>query len=206
VAPQRNANYGEPVMPEMYVAAPEAPAFGPEIDVAVKTTGDPAVLSDVVRRLARDIDPTFVVGETMPLEHRLGESLRQPRLAAAAIVSLGVVTLLLAAVGVYGVLSYSVSQRTRELSVRAALGAERRRLLAMVVGDGLAVAAIGTMLGLGASALVTRLMSAMLFGVSPLDPTSFVVAPLLLLPVVVVASLWPAAIAARTDPARVLRQ
>jgi len=206
VAPQRNANYGEPVMPEMYVAAPAAPGFGPEIDLAVKTTGDPALLSDVTRRLARDIDPAFVVGETIPLEHRLGESLRQPRLAAAAIISLGVVTLLLAAVGVYGVLSYSVSQRARELSVRAALGAKRSSLLAMVVGDGLAVAAIGTMLGLGASALLTRLIAAMLFGVSPLDPTSFVVAPLLLLPVVVVASLWPAAIAARTDPARVLRQ
>ena len=79
-------------------------------------------------------------------------------------------TLLLAAVGVYGVLSYSVSQRARELSVRAALGAKRSSLLAMVVGDGLAVAAIGTMLGLGASALLTRLISAMLFGVSPLDP------------------------------------
>lgn len=206
VAAQRNTNYGEPIMPEMYVSAQSAPVFGPEIDLAVKVNGDPAVLSASVRDLARAVDPTFVVGETVTLERRLGDSLRQPRLAAAAIASLGVVTLLLAATGIYGVLSYSVTQRTRELSVRAALGAERRQLLLMIVGDGLGVAAIGTIVGLGASLWLTRFLSAMLFGVEPVDAASFVAAPLLLLPVVLLACLWPAANAARTDPARVLRQ
>lgn len=206
VAPQRNVNYGQSTMPEMYVAAPAQPAIGPEIDFVVRTSGDPSSLSEVVRQLARDIDPSYVVGDTMTLERRIGESVRQPRMAAAAIISLGVVTLLLAAVGVYGVLSYSVSQRSRELSVRAALGAERGHLLWMVVREGLTVAAIGTAVGLVVSAGLTRLMSAMLFGIGPFDPASFVAAPLLMLPVVVIACLWPAAIAARTDPARVLRQ
>ena len=206
VAPQRNTNYGQATMPEMYVAAPYQPTIGQEIDFVVKVRDNPAALSESVRQFAREIDPTYVVGETMTLEHRLGESVRQPRMAAAAITALGVVTLLLAAVGVYGVLSYSVSQRTRELSVRAALGAERRVLLLMVVREGLAVAAIGTMLGLAASAALTRLMSAMLFGIGPLDLASFVAAPLLLLPVVVLACLWPALIAARTDPSLMLRQ
>ena len=172
----------------------------------VKVRDNPAALSESVRQFAREIDPTYVVGETMTLEHRLGESVGQPRMAAAAITALGVVTLLLAAVGVYGVLSSSVSQRTRELSVRAAFGAERRVLLLMVVREGLAVAAIGTMLGLATSAALTRLMSAMLFGIGPLDLASFAAAPLLLLPVVVLACLWPALIAARTDPSLMLRQ
>jgi putative ABC transport system permease protein len=206
VDPQRQAGNNQPVMPEMYAAAPAAPNIGPEIDLVVKTSGDPAALSDTVRQLARDVDSTFVIGETLPLEHRLSESVQQPRLAAAVLASLGGVTLLLAAGGVYGVLSYSVSQRRRELAVRAALGAERRQLLLMVIGEGVMVAAIGATIGLAASALVTDLMTAMLFGVAPHDPASFIVAPLLLLPVVVVACLWPAAVAARTDPSLVLRQ
>jgi putative ABC transport system permease protein len=206
VAPQRNSNYGQTAMPEVYVAAPAQPAIGPEIDFVVRSTDNPAALSEVVRRLARDIDPSFVVGGTITLEHRIGESVRQPRMAAAAVSSLSVVTLLLAAVGVYGVLSYSVSQRSRELSVRAALGAERRSLVWMVVREGLAVAGIGAAVGLVAAAGLTRVMAAMLFGIGPFDPTSFIAAPLLLLPVVVLACVWPAAIAARTDPSRLLRE
>jgi putative ABC transport system permease protein len=206
VAAQRNNNYGQPTMPEIYAAASAMSEIGPEIDFVVKVRDNPALLSEVVRHFAREIDPTFVVGETMTLEHRLGESVRQPRMAAAAIMSVGAVTLMLAAVGVYGVLSYTVSQRSRELSVRAALGAERRSLLLMVVREGLTVAAIGTVVGLVASAALTRLISAMLFGIGPLDLASFVAAPLLLLPVVVLACLWPATMAARTDPSLMLRQ
>ena len=182
------------------------PGIGPGIGFVVTATGNAPGWSEVVRQFARDVDPTFVGGETMTLERRIGESVRQPRMAAAAITSLGVVTMMLAAVGVYGVLSYSVSQRSRELSVRAALGADRRGLLLMVIREGLVVATIGTIIGLAASAGLTRLMSAMLVGIGPLDVASFVVAPLLLLPVVVLACLWPAAIAARTDPALMLRQ
>ena len=107
VAPQRNTNYGQATMPEMYVAAPYQPTIGQEIDFVVKVRDNPAALSESVRQFAREIDPTYVVGETITLEHRLGESVRQPRMAAAAITALGVVTLLLAAVGVYGVLSYA---------------------------------------------------------------------------------------------------
>ncbi len=206
VAPIRNPNYAQATMPEMYVAAPSQLEIGSEIDFVVKVRGNPAALSESVRQFAREVDPAYVVGQTMTLEHRLAESVRQPRIAAAAIAALGVVALLLAAVGVYGVLSYSVSQRARELSVRAALGAERRGLLLMVVREGLTVAAIGAVVGLLASAGLTRLMSAMLFGIGPLDLVSFAAAPLVLLPVVVLACLRPAAIAARTDPSLTLRQ
>jgi predicted permease len=206
VATQRQAGNDQPIYPEIYVAATPAPAIGPEVDFVIKAPGNAIALSDAVRALARDIDPAFVIGETMTLEDRLGESVRQPRFATALLSGLGAVTLLLAAVGVYGVLSYSVSQRRREMSVRAALGAERRRLLLMVVGEGLTVAAIGAAVGLAAAAFLTQLLSALLFGITPLDPLSFAVAPLLLLPVIVLACLVPAAIAARTDPAQVLRQ
>jgi ABC-type antimicrobial peptide transport system permease subunit len=206
VGTQRQAGNNQPVYPEIYVAATPSPNISSEVDFVVKTSGDPAALSQVARQMAREIDPTFVIGETTTLEKRLGESVRQPRFAAAVLSALGTVTLLLAAVGVYGVLSYSVSQRRREMSVRAALGAGRRRLLMMVVGEGLTVAAIGAALGLTAAAFLTQLLSALLFGITPLDAASFLAAPLLLLPVVLLACLLPAAIAARTDPAQVLRQ
>jgi hypothetical protein len=206
VAAQRKAGNDQPVMPEMYAAASPAPGIGSEIDIVVKTAGDPGELAAEIRGLAREVDPTFVVGETTPLERRLGESVRRPRLAAAVLASLAAVTLALAAVGVYGVLSYSVSQRARELAVRSALGADRGRLLRMVIGEGLAITGIGAAAGIAAAAFVTRLLAAMLFGITPLDSPSFLMVPLLLVPVVLLACLWPAAAAARTDPSRVLRQ
>ena len=170
VAAQRRAGNGQPVMPEMYVAATPAPRIGPEIDVMVRTRTDPTALGPVVRQLAREIDPTFVIGATTPLEQLMNDSVRQPRLATAVLITFAGVALTLAAVGIYGVISYSVSQRTHELAVRSALGAGRRRLLAGVIGEGLVVAAIGSAAGLVAAALLTRLMASVLFGVTALDP------------------------------------
>ena len=206
VAGQRKAGNDQPVLAEMYVIAPPAPRLGPEIDVIVKSAGDPATLEPVVRQLARDVDPTFVIGESVPLEARLHDSVRQPRLAALVLTSFAGTALALAAVGLYGVLSYSVSQRRRELAVRSALGAGRRRLLLMVVGEGLAIATAGSAIGLAAAALMTRLMSSVLFGVSALDLPTFLLAPAALLPVAAIACLVPAARAARTDPSSMLRQ
>lgn len=104
-----------------------------------------------------------------------------------------------------GFLSYAVSQRRRELGVRAALGAARSDLVALVVREGLAVTVIGLAIGLGGAAALTRVMQSLLFGVRPLDPIAFAAAPSPLLPVAVVACLLPASRAARTDPAEALR-
>ena len=115
------------------------------------------------------------------------------------------VALALACVGLYGVISYSVSQRRREFGVRAALGAERGALLAMVVREGLAIVAVGIALGLAGAVAVTRLMQSALFGVTPLDPISFAMAPVILLLVATAACLIPARRAANVDPAEALR-
>ena len=205
VAAQRRAGNDQPVMPEMYAAATAVSRIGPEIDVVVKTDRDPIAVAAVIRDLTREIDSTFVIGEIAPLDRLLSNSVRQPRLAAAVLMTFAGVALIFAAVGVYGVISYSVSQRTHELAVRSALGAERRRLLGMVMGEGLVIAAVGAAAGLAAAAALTRLMSAVLFGVDALDPLSFLSAPLTLLPVVALACLIPAARAARTNPSIVLR-
>jgi putative ABC transport system permease protein len=113
--------------------------------------------------------------------------------------------LLLASVGLYGVLSYGVSQRRREIGVRAALGAAKRDLIALVVREGLAVAAVGLVVGLTAAAVLTRFMQGILFGVAPIDIASFVGAPIVLCAVASIACLVPASRAASTDPAEALR-
>jgi predicted permease len=205
VAAQRKDGNDKPVLPEMYMIASAAPRIGTEVDVLVRTAGDPAALAPVLRDAVRQLDPEMVVGETATLERRLGDSVSQPRVAAAVLTGFAAAALVLAAIGVYGVLSYSVSQRTRELAVRSALGADRRRLLLMVVGEGLTVTAAGAAAGLVASALLTRLMTSVLFGVAPLDLVSFATAPLALLPVVVLACLIPAMAASRASAATALR-
>jgi putative ABC transport system permease protein len=129
----------------------------------------------------------------------------QPRFAAAVLGGFALVALALAATGLYGVLSYQVLQRRREMGVRAALGASRGRLVALVVREGLAVTAAGLVLGMVAALLLTRLMSGLLFGVQPLDLPSFLIAPLVLFIVALLACLVPARRAALVDPAEALR-
>ena len=112
---------------------------------------------------------------------------------------------LLAAIGLYGVLSYTVSARRREMGVRAALGASRGRIVSMVMGEGLRVVLLGLAIGLMGAAALSRFMAAALFGVTPLDAWAYVAAPLVLMTVAVVACLVPATRASRVDPAEALR-
>jgi ABC-type antimicrobial peptide transport system permease subunit len=113
--------------------------------------------------------------------------------------------LLLGIVGIYGVISYTVSQRRREIGIRAALGAQRGELQAMFVRHGLVLAGIGVVFGLGAAAGLTRLMSTLLYGITPLDPVTYVAVPLVLIAATVLASYLPARRAASVDPAEALR-
>jgi ABC-type antimicrobial peptide transport system permease subunit len=132
-------------------------------------------------------------------------SVSQPRLATTVFAGFAALALALASIGLYGALSYAVSQRTRELGVRAALGAGRRDLVMLVVRQGLVVTAIGLTLGLAGAAALTRLMQSLLFGVTPLDTVSFLSAPIVLAPVALAACLIPAIRGARIDPAEALR-
>jgi putative ABC transport system permease protein len=157
-----------------------------------------------VLAIAPNVLPAAAI-ETVPLSQRVAESVDQPRFAAAVLAAFALLAMVLASVGLYSVVSYGISQRRRELGVRAALGASRPALLAMVIREGLAVTLLGLGAGLIAAAALTRLMRGVLFGVAPLDPMSFMAAPFLLIPVAVLACLIPASRAARTDPAEALR-
>ncbi len=182
----------------------DSPQVG-RLYLMVKTAGDPAALASTVRAIVRDADPGAVVDAVGPMSARVSESVGQPRFAATLLGGFALLALALAAIGLYGVLSYNVTRRRRELGVRAALGASRADILRLVVTQGLGVTAAGLVLGMAGAAGLTRLMQEMLFGVTALDWVSFTAAPALLLVVALAACLLPARRAAATDPAVALR-
>jgi putative ABC transport system permease protein len=175
------------------------------VNVVMRTSVDPSRLAAAVRAVIKDTDHTATIGNVEPLADRLSMSIAQPRFATTVLLAFAGTALLLASIGLYGVLSYAVSQRRRELGVRAALGASRLQLLYLIVTEGLSVTLAGLIVGLVASAALTRFMRAALFGVGPLDATSFVAAPVALILVAMAACLRPAIHAASVDPARALR-
>jgi predicted permease len=175
------------------------------VNFVVRTSIDPSRLAGALRSVIHDADPTATIAGIEPLTDRLAASVAQPRFATTVLLAFAGTALLLASIGLYGVLAYAVSQRRRELGVRAALGASRFQLLSLVARDGLSVTLAGLVAGLVAAALLTRFMHAALFGISPLDVSSFVIAPAGLIIVAMMACVRPAILAASVDPARALR-
>lgn len=190
-------------VPEMFSLAPPGRLTG-WYHLAIRTKGDPAALAPLVRALARDVDPGSTI-ETATLASRLEASVAQPRFAAWTVGAFALLALVLAAAGLYGTLSYSVSQRTREIGVRTALGATRRHIVGLILRQGLAVAAAGLALGVFASMSLSKLLEKMLFGVTPRDPVAFLVAPCLLLLAACLACLVPAWRGAAVEPTEALR-
>lgn len=192
--------------PEVYfVHGGPTRALSGYFSVAVRTAGDPTAVMAEFRDVAASIDPGAAVARVDRLTDRVSASMAQPRFATMVLALLAALGLALASVGLFAVLSYTVSQRRREIGVRAALGASRLRILKLVLAQGLTVTGVGLVLGLVASAGLTRLLEGLLFGVKPLDTLSFVLAAVILVPVALLASLLPALRAASTDPAVVLR-
>jgi len=193
------------VQPEIYSpAGPDAPLQS-RLFLLVKTDGDPLAIVPTLRAVVREAAPGAALDAVGPLAARVSASVAQPRFAAALLGGFALLALALAAIGLYGVLSYNVARRRRELGVRAAMGASRADILKLVVSQGIGVTAIGLALGIAGAAGLTRLMQQMLFGVTPLDWVSFTAAPLVLLVVALLACLLPARRAAATDPAVALR-
>ncbi len=160
----------------------------------------------MVRSAVREADAALVPGAIMTVQDRLlATTLARPRLYAALLGSFAIAALIVTGVGLFGVLSFTVSQRTRELGVRAALGASRRDLVALVVRQGLTVMLGGLAAGLLASLWLTRFLATLLFGVSERDWLTYAGVSLLLFVVATVACLVPARRAARLDPLRALR-
>jgi putative ABC transport system permease protein len=191
--------------PEIYLSHSAQQRITREINLVIRTDGDPSSFVPALRSIVRDVEPTAALGRVGTLASRVADSVSEPRFATAVLAVFAVLALGIASAGLYGVLSYNVSQRKREIGIRAALGATRRNLLLLVVRQGLLVTSVGLAAGMLASALLSRRLQPLLFGIQPLDPASFALMPFVLLIVAAAACAVPARRAAATDPATTLR-
>jgi len=191
------------IRPTAYLSSRQY-AFG-MMTYVVRTTADPARLGPAAVRVIRGIDPQLPVSAVRPLGDVFAESIARPRLTAVAMSVFAAAALLLAALGVYGIVAYSVSQRTREFGIRVALGANPAQIIGMVVGQNLRVVAYGLVAGLLCAVPATRLLRGLLFQVGPNDPATFVAIGVALTLVAVVASYLPARRGTRIDPAVTLK-
>jgi putative ABC transport system permease protein len=174
--------------------------------LVVRSGGDPRTLAGPVQEAIWAVDPDQPVWEVMTMRERMASSMVSERFVMQVLGAFAASALFLAALGIYGVMSQAVSRQSREIGVRLALGASPRRVLGSVMGPGLAMVAMGTALGLAAATVLTGTLEAMLFGVQPLDPATFVAAPLVVGWVALAACLVPAWRATRVDPAQSLHE
>ena len=189
---------------ELYVPAAQSPWI--MANLIVRTAGlEPLQIVDQVKRAIAHVDPTQAVSQVRTMEQIAEQSTARPRLRAQLVVAFAGLATLLAAVGIFSVLTFMVQQRAREFSVRLAVGANAGDLLRLVLGGGLKLTAIGVAIGVAGSAALVRSLTTLLFGVPPLDPVTFIVAPLALTVVALLACLAPAIRALRADPVTALR-
>jgi len=171
----------------------------------VRSSVEPESVAGSIRQAVADVDRTVPVSDVKTMEHIVSTSVTQPRFNLFLVGLFSVVALLLSAAGIYGVTSYTVAQRTHELGIRLALGAQMGDVLRMILGQGMAVIMIGVVLGLGASFGLLRLMKSLLFGVSETDPLTYVSITLVLVMVALLACYIPARRATKVDPLEALR-
>jgi len=171
----------------------------------VRTKGDPAPLISAIRRETKLVIPGLPSPRIRLMTERVGESIAQPRFQAGLLNIFGGVALLLAACGIYGVLAYAVTQRQREIGIRMALGAQKRNVLSLVIGQGMKLAAMGVVIGVLSALALTRVLSNLLYEVRPTDVFTFTAVSLLLVGVALFACWLPARRAARVHPMEALR-
>ena len=191
------------IRPTAYLSSRQY-AFG-IMSYVVRTSGDPATLAPAAVRVIREIDPLLPVSAVRPLDEVFAESIARPRLTAAAMSIFAGAALLLAALGVYGIVAYSVAQRSREFGIRVALGARPMQIVRMVVAQNLRVVAIGLVLGVLAAVPATRMLRGLLFQVQPNDPGTFAGIGAMLAAVAIVASYLPARRGTNVDPVVTLK-
>jgi putative ABC transport system permease protein len=175
------------------------------VTLLVRTASDPLASSVPVQKQIAELDPELPVSDVLTMQQIIKQSLGNASLSASLVLAFAVLSLLLASVGLYGVLSYLTMQRTGEIGVRLALGAQREQVVRLMLGDGLRPALYGLVLGLAVSAGAARLIQSMLYGTRPLDPAIFATVAATLLGVSVIACLVPAWRASRVDPIQALR-
>ena len=188
----------------LYRPLEQAPTAG--MTIVLRTAGDPVAAAGALRAEVAAIDRDQPIGHVTTMERLISESAAPRRLNAELLGGFAGLALLLAAIGVYGVMAYAVAQRTHEIGVRIALGAASRDIVRTIVGSGMRLVGLGLAAGLVAAVLLTRLLSSLLFEVSPLDPLTFTGIPLLLAAVALLASYLPARRAMRVDPVVALRE
>jgi putative ABC transport system permease protein len=203
VADTRRTGYDAVVRPETYL--PHAQSTDSGLMMVVRTKGDPEGFVPSLRAIVKQVDPGIAVQGAQPIESQLGDMTAQRRLNTLLLSLFGIVAAILAAVGIYGVISYSVQQRTRELGVRIALGAPGGRILRLVGMEVVPLAVAGLVLGLGAAFALGRSMTSMLYQVSATDPATFASICIVAFAIALLASLIPALRAVRLDPIKALR-
>ena len=176
-----------------------------DMTLVVRATEDPTRLVGDIRQIVHSIDPNQPVGDVRTMESLASESVAPQRLTMLVSILFAALALVLAMVGLYGVISYSVAQRTHEFGVRVALGAERRDILKLVVGQGSRMVLVGVGAGVLGALALTRFVSSLLYGVKPTDPLTFLGVTLLLIAVALLASYIPARRATKVDPLVALR-
>ena len=203
VADTRRTGYDEAVRPETYL--PHAQSVAASLQLVVRTTGDPDLAAPILRAVVRSIDPLVPLSAVGPLEGQLSALTAQRRLNTLLMSVFGLVAATLAAIGIYGVIAYSVDRRTRELGVRMALGASTPSILGLVIRETLTLAGAGLIAGLVGALALTRVVSSLLYDVSAADPATFAVIGLVTVLVALAACLVPAVRATRVDPIAALR-
>jgi putative ABC transport system permease protein len=199
----RDASLREEPEPQLYLSYRQtAPTT---LSLILRSTGDPVPLNAAARREVAAMNPDLAVYSTTTLSQVLAEAVTEERFIMLLVASFAVVAIVLAAVGVYGVMAYGVSERTREIGIRLAFGARTRDVLRLVVGEGLALAVLAVALGLVAAWGATRAMTSLLYGVSAADGTTYASVALMLLLVALIACYLPARRAARMDPVSAIR-
>src|SRR6266480_409557 len=200
----------ERVEPQLYLPFNQAPDdmlpfLAPRMNLIIRTTADPLNITAAVRREVQALDPNQPVFNVSTMKQTLDQSLVTQRLSMTLLAFLATLALILAAVGIYGVMSYTVTQRQHEIGIRMAIGAQQRDVFKMVIGRGMILALIGVALGLAGAFGLTRLMATMLFGVAPTDTATFITIGLLLTVVALVACYVPSRRATKVDPMVALR-
>jgi len=202
----KNGKYfslGEEPRDFMYFAQPQVWSY--PMTIHIRTAGDPAALAPLVRREVERLDPSMPVADLRTMTDQLGVALFPARLGGITLGIFGILGMILAAVGVYSVMAYSVTQRTREIGIRVALGAKWGQVVGMVVRKGMLLVGVGVGLGLAAAFGASRFMAGLLYGVSAMDPLTFIGVPGVLCAVALLASFIPAQRAASVDPMMTLR-
>jgi ABC-type antimicrobial peptide transport system permease subunit len=200
----RHSSLEEEAGMEMYMPITQQPDFL-SLELVIRTKLPPEQFAASVRAAVRAIDPTVPASDLRPLEALVDRAISPRRFILFLIGAFAAAALFLASLGIYGVVSYSVNQRSQEIGIRMALGASPARVQARVVGGTLALAGAGVMLGVAASLALAKLLASMLYGVTATDPVTFGGTVLLLLALAAVAGYLPARRAARVDPITVLR-